>query len=166
MLPRETRWVRYVFLGTLWLWTPAVGGDEPVGRRGPGDRVSVTLQPRRAVIDIHSPTGIGDVPVSRIGPQWPDEVTVRLHLHGLECVRLQTASRDLQGAFPTSANEMLDVAPASSEPGRLNIVARDAQGKPTTTIPLKDGVFIVFVPRELLTDNPASLRIEWIDFYR
>jgi len=41
-----------------------------------------------------------------------------------------------------------------------------ADGKPSTDYPLKDGYFEVAVPAALLRDQPKTLTLKWIDFYR
>jgi hypothetical protein len=39
-------------------------------------------------------------------------------------------------------------------------------GKPATTIPLNDGYFEIQLPKALFEDNPKSITVNWIDFYR
>ncbi len=39
-------------------------------------------------------------------------------------------------------------------------------GKPAKTIPLDDGYFEMQLPKALFEDNPKSITINWIDFYR
>ncbi len=39
-------------------------------------------------------------------------------------------------------------------------------GKPVRTIPLDDGYFEVQLPKALFENNPKSITISWIDFYR
>ena len=39
-------------------------------------------------------------------------------------------------------------------------------GKSAETIPLKDGYFEMQLPKALLEDDPKSITVNWIDFYR
>ena len=39
-------------------------------------------------------------------------------------------------------------------------------GKQVTTVPLKDGYFEIQLPKAFLEDNPKSITVNWIDFYR
>ncbi len=42
----------------------------------------------------------------------------------------------------------------------------DRDGKPTNSIPLIDGYFEMQLPKAMFDDNPKSITISWIDFYR
>ena len=46
----------------------------------------------------------------------------------------------------------------------IRMVGKD--GKPVKTIPLKDGYFEMQLPKALFEDNPKSITLNWIDFYR
>lgn len=39
-------------------------------------------------------------------------------------------------------------------------------GEPVKTIPLKDGYFEMELPQALFDDNPKSITLNWIGFYR
>lgn len=39
-------------------------------------------------------------------------------------------------------------------------------GEPVKTIPLEDGFFEMQLPKVLFEDNPKSITLNWIDFYR
>ena len=39
-------------------------------------------------------------------------------------------------------------------------------GEPVKTIPLKNSYFEMRLPKALFEDNPKSITLNWIDFYR
>jgi len=47
---------------------------------------------------------------------------------------------------------------------KIRMVGND--GKPVKTIPLKDGYFEIHFPKAIFDDNPNSISLNWIDFYR
>jgi hypothetical protein len=48
----------------------------------------------------------------------------------------------------------------------IDVRALDRNGKTVDGLPERGGCFEVTVPRDLFEKAPASLRLEWIDFYR
>ena len=62
----------------------------------------------------------------------------------------------------TKEDELLD----SKSPYWMEIRSIGNDGKPTNEIPLKDGYFEMQFPKAFLEDNPKSITVHWIDFYR
>jgi hypothetical protein len=48
----------------------------------------------------------------------------------------------------------------------MNICIVGGDGKPEREIPLKDGYFEITLPKAFFENNPKSITVEWIDFYR
>lgn len=48
----------------------------------------------------------------------------------------------------------------------MNIRMVGNDGKPAKTIPLKDGYFEMQLPKAFIEENPKSITVNWIDFYR
>jgi len=46
----------------------------------------------------------------------------------------------------------------------IRLVGKD--GKPVKTIPLDGGYFELQLPKALFKNNPKSITVNWIDFYR
>jgi len=46
----------------------------------------------------------------------------------------------------------------------IRLIGRES--KPVAKIPLEDGNFEIQLPKALFEENPKSIRINWIDFYR
>jgi hypothetical protein len=139
------------------------------------DAVEVKTEKDRAVVVVRSPFGISHAVVERLQDDWPKTVTVRLHLKGLENFRAANgkttlhAAAGVQGGKPTvrvwkdgNENALLD----EKSPLWLDIRILGEDGKPARDIPLKNGYFEVTLPRAFLADNPKSITLTWIDFYR
>src|SRR4051812_40960287 len=78
---------------TLPLGTPRAAGDDPPARftvtsRKADDTVAVGGDRDRTVFEIKSPSGISRAVVERKGDAWPKVVVVRLHLTGLENLKV------------------------------------------------------------------------------
>ena len=54
----------------------------------------------------------------------------------------------------------------SKSPHWMTIRMVGSDGKPAMDIPLKDGYFEMLLPKVFFEDNPKSITINWIDFYR
>ena len=137
------------------------------------DKVEVKVESGKAVFSIHSPFGISQTVIERTDGNWPDSVILRLHLKGLESFKVSNGKVTIEAAVSSQdgkvrlrkdgkEDEPLDFkSPYWTE---IRIVGKD--GKPETKIPLEDGYFEILLPKALLEDNPKSITISWIDFYR
>ncbi len=137
------------------------------------DRIGVTFRDDKAVISVHSPFGISQAVIERKDKKWPDSITLRLHLKGLEGLKISDGKITLEAAVSTQ-----DCTARLWEDGRedspldsgnhswMEIRLIDKDGKQTKGIPLDDGYFEMQLPRTLLEGNPTSITINWIDFYR
>ena len=54
----------------------------------------------------------------------------------------------------------------SKSPYWMDIRMVGNDGKPAKDIPLKDGFFEMQLPKVFFEDNPKSITVNWIDFYR
>ncbi|MGB6042238.1 MAG: hypothetical protein WBF93_03680, partial [Pirellulales bacterium] len=59
-----------------------------------------------------------------------------------------------------------DVTTVTRSPFWTEIGIFNADGKRTENIPNKGGYFELALPNALFKDNPESLHLDWIDFYR
>lgn len=159
---------------------PAGAGAPPeepafiVITKNPDDRVDIEYQSGIAQIDIQSPTGIGSAAFELASGPMPEGMTLRLHLKGLEQIRLTSAQDQIAASVSSS-----EAAPAENQtllssgaetpllPGHplwmpIAIVANQAEKK----IPLEEGYFEITVPQEFIRNAGTTFEIEWIDFYR
>jgi hypothetical protein len=160
--------------------TPPTGSDDPrprftISTRKADDTVEVTGDADRTAFDVRSPSGIGRAVVDRTGDAWPKVVVVRLHLKGLETLKVSNGTvavgaaagvRDGKVEVRQWTGDKDETPPAADDPLRLTIRALDTAGKPAAGLPLDGGHFEVTLPAAFFRETPKALTVEWIDFYR
>ena len=139
------------------------------------DQIVVDQRKSAVVFAIRSPTGIGQATIQRTGDKWPDSVVLRLHLSGLEHLKIAAGNTELGVSVSSHEPETrIGVGTVGEEAQAVDsrsafwmeVRRLDAHGKPTTASPLKDGWFEMRLPGKLIADNPESMTLEWIVFYR
>ena len=137
------------------------------------DKVEVKVESGKAVFSIHSPFGISQTVIERTDGNWPDSVILRLHLKGLESFKVSNGKVTLEASRSSQDGKVLlwmdgkeDSPLDFTSPywTEIRIVGKD--GKTETKIPLNDGYFEIQLPKALFEDNPKSITVNWIDFYR
>ncbi|MBA4017759.1 MAG: hypothetical protein C0483_11345 [Pirellula sp.] len=138
--------------------------------------MAVEVHKANALISIRSPVGISDAVIERSSEPWSEHLVLRLHLKGLENLRISNGKVTLDAAVSSQDDDMnrvrlwrdgkedspLDAtSPCWME---ISLVGRD--GKSTKEIPLNDGYFEMKLPRPIFEGNPKSITVSWIDFYR
>jgi hypothetical protein len=175
---------RWRFVGALAVlslaWVPLAAGEKGAGQfevtvPRKDDLVKVLAAKGKVTFDITSPFGISRAVIERKGERWPAEVVVRLRLKGLENFKAQSGKVTLQAAVSVSEGKTkvrlwkgdkdTEVLPRT-DPLWMEVRAVGADGKPARELPLKGGHFELTLPRALLADNPRTLTLQWIDFYR
>ena len=137
------------------------------------DKVEFKVEKNRIVFSIYSPFGISQAVIESTNGIWSESVILRLHLKGLENFKVSNDKVTLEAAVSSQdgvarlwkdgkENLPLD----SKSPYWMEIRRIGKGGKPTTSIPLSDGYFEINLPKALFEDNPKSITVSWIDFYR
>lgn len=137
------------------------------------DKVAIIVQEATVVVSIHSPFGISQAVIQPRNGKWPRTVKLRLHLKGLEHFKV-TNDKVVIEASVSSHNKTIRLWKDAQEEKPLNaknaywtkirIVKPD--GKSPASIPVKDSYFEVQLPQAMFKDNPKSVTVSWIDFYR
>jgi hypothetical protein len=137
------------------------------------DRVEVQDDKRKVVFVIKSPFGISQAVIERESEEWPDAVIVRLHLKGLEKFRASNGKVAIDAAVASQDGtvrvwqEGKDDTPLNEKsPLWTDIRIVGSDGKAAKELPLKGGHFEVTLPSAFFRDNPKSITLNWIDFYR
>lgn len=137
------------------------------------DKVEVKAEKDKVVFSVHSPFGISSATIERTNPKWPDAVVLRLHLKGLENFQATTDKVKLEVSVSSQDGKAQlwkdgkEESPLDSQsPFWMTIRMIGGDGKPATAIPLKDGFFEMALPKAFFEDNPKSITVNWIDFYR
>jgi hypothetical protein len=98
-----------------------------------------------------------------------------LHLTGLERLQVSNGKRKLSAAVSQVQGKMQirnwcddkeEQTLNDRSPFRLDVRIIGREGKPAAELPLKNGYFEMLLPTEFLAENPESIQIDWIDFYR
>jgi hypothetical protein len=141
-------------------------GAEPiepvkVELRRAADKVAVVQKDDGPVIvNVTSATGIGAATLQRSGDKWPNALTVRVNLRGLEGLTIAHGDTRLRTSLQQADHEgWRRAADGQWQPAEL-----DAAFRPKLTLD-KTGVTIE-IPAHWLDPKQDELLIEWIDFYR
>ena len=135
----------------------------------PGDELACTVSGEVARVVIRS--GIGRATISRTGEHWPESLRLELRLKGLEGLEIVNGARKLSASIASTGDHPARLWLQTGEQG-----TRVEPGSPLWSeakvvggrreIPLAKGHFEFLIPPAFLDDNPASIRLQWIDFYR
>ncbi len=141
------------------------------------DRLEVCAGEGRVVFSVASPRGIGAAAIRRRARQWPKTVVLRLQLRGLESLTIEAGQVTLGASVSSSAPHAVRLYASETGTQQEKTVERGhrywtqvrivgADGKPASGLPTEGGWFELQLPPALLKDNPESLAIRWVDFYR
>lgn len=137
------------------------------------DQVDVKVENASMVFSVHSPFGISQSVIESTSGDWSDSVMLRLHLKGLENLKVSNgkvtieaavSSQDGQVRLWKDSREEETLDSKSQYWTEIRMIGKD--GKPETKIPLEDGYFEIQLPKALFEDSPKLITINWIDFYR
>jgi hypothetical protein len=137
--------------------------------RSDGDRVEVEVHGDQHLVIIHSPRGISEVTLQRLGETWPERVVVQMRLKGLESLTVSGGEMAVQAAVSTGRDRAAirqwpvpdeQVALTANDPLWLDL--RIIPGGRAETV----RGFEWTVPWGLQQVNPCELRVNFIDFYR
>jgi len=145
-------------------------GDSAVTSAKEVDRViQVTLE-------LKSPTGIGQCIVHRNAKTWPKPFALRFDLRGLEQVVVHVGQRKWKGSVSShdgtirwsrSDAEAAETPIEATEPDWCPIRIVDSEASSSIRVPLAEKArWELTLPGQWLDENPESIRISWIDFYR
>jgi len=140
-----------------------------VGREN--SRVQFFATGEKTIVDITSEFGIDKGTVRRTSSTWPKEMTVRLHLRGLERFLVGNGETSVAWSVASTGNHQSTVSLRSGteetpldkrSPYYTEVQIVGGNG----SFPLKTGYFEVALPAKLLASNPEQITLQWIDFYR
>lgn len=130
----------------------------------------------RVGLELKSLTGIGQCIVHRNSETWPKSFALRFDLRGLEQVVVHVGKRKWLGSVSshdgtvrwTRSDEDTHETPiASDEPDWCPIRVAESTTSPPIRVPLSEKErWELTLPAQWLAENPESIRISWIDFYR
>ena len=159
---------------------PADKGDAPaafdIKCRKKDDAIAVSTEGDKTTFTVTSGSGIGGATVERKVNRWPDELILRVHLRGLESLTLSSGDVKLAASVLSHGDNqrLLHLWKDGKEGSQLekdspywmDIQPLDAGGKANKGLPEKGGWFEMKIPKAMLTGQPKTITLEWIDFYR
>ncbi|HMD80845.1 MAG TPA: hypothetical protein VKE92_06020 [Anaerolineales bacterium] len=155
----------------------AQSGDEPVftaTTKNQDDQINIEYENGVTTFEIHSPTGIGTAKFDLESGSMPQKLILRLHLEGLEGLRLVSsqatiaASASSSDAFNTTDQRVMasgneySLTPIDPLWMKIEIISGETDKK----IPLENEYFEIMVPKEFIHSAGNSFEVQWIDFFR
>ncbi|MCE9518147.1 MAG: hypothetical protein K8R87_01045 [Verrucomicrobia bacterium] len=139
--------------------------------------IKTSSQKEAVIFDIHDARGLGGVSITPKLGVWPKSVIVRLHLSGLESLRMSNGKVTLSGSVVSQSGHMrlLEIEESDkkreadkNDPLWVNIRMLDGQGNEIDRLPVpeKGGYFEITLPPALLCAAKRGMTLRWIDFYR
>lgn len=164
------------FLIVLAVALPSIAHDTAtfkITKKHDNDWIEVKSEKDKVIFVVRSPLGISNAVLERVDEAWPDSVVLRLHLSGLESFKASNGKTTLGTAVSSPDGKVRlwkdgneDSALDAESPYWVPVRIIGSDGKPTNVIPLKGGYFEMELPRKFFEDNPKSMTLKWIDFYR
>lgn len=169
-----------IALGLVGCATPSAKPDvgiSPVSATARAARVVIPYTGERGPIIVQlDHTAIGSAVLTRQRDRWPRQILLRIHTAGLESIAITAGNLKLVASYSSHSGHSTIVSlwksgveepPLTDQsPYWMKISALTDGGKPSTAIPLSDGYFEMQIPAALLEDQPETIALQWIDFFR
>jgi hypothetical protein len=172
-----------LFLGAMALLVaagcaPASGAADPtvlgVSTTGSGNSATVTLTGDTALIDVASTSGIGALTLTHSSGPFPQAITLRLALGGLEELRLAYDDQQIvvgvSSGVPHTIHQSLRGADGRERalgPGDPHWVGVELSPEQLQRpFPIAGGGLSLTLPPGLIEAAPHELSIRWVDFFR
>jgi hypothetical protein len=125
------------------------------------DSAAVTSAHNATVLAITSKSGIGGAKLLRTGAQWPERLTIRLNVKGLESLRIENGHIRLDAAFKRRRQ-----VPYWNIGNNSDRRSRPRDGTLEVDMIKTETSIEIVIPREILDGNPERIGLFWIDFFR
>ena len=159
-------------------------------RTAPGEKVAGEVHKEIVEIDLRSEKGIGECTLTRKGDNWPETMTVRMHLRGLESFELVYEGGQCEGSRQVGTVRLSGGWSSTQGPlaWEKSVLCKDSpvlggeKWKPKTggirvggskvdspvRIPLPDGCYFecTITSEWFENENPQSIELRWVDFFR
>jgi hypothetical protein len=142
----------------------------------PDNEVDLTAEGATAIFEIASLGGIGQAHIRWLGGVEPERILLRLHLRGLEELRLTDGDTVRTVTIQSTNGGVRQSIAAAGTLVERDITADDPLWLPTRiiapaanqgpVIPLRDGYIEVELPPGVLSRTSPLLAVHWVDFFR
>jgi hypothetical protein len=158
--------------------SPGVPATEPpaftITTGGEGNDVALSSGGNTLVLDVRSPQGIGRADFEHVSGPFPEKFLLRLHLSGLEELRLIAGETTVIASVPAGEIHAVSQRVVSSEQVE-QIILEDSpnwmeiqfvvEGTSTSGSSAQAGFFEIELPMDLMREADR-FSIQWIDFFR
>ncbi|MEZ4712849.1 MAG: hypothetical protein R3A44_37015 [Caldilineaceae bacterium] len=136
--------------------------------------MSTHISPDRdeLTIDVYSQRGIGSATLTfahYFPDHLPDQITLNLHLEGLEQFQITTDDQVIIANIPSSGNgdAIQSAAPASNDATQVqSISSNNPLWLTITKLGDSDPYFSIVLPSLLFQKDVQNMTLKWVDFYR
>ena len=125
------------------------------------------------IFDIYSQIGIGDAEVKLTKGEWPETISFRVHLMGLEEFKFAYGETVVTASVSSSGeNLILESVSQNGEEQPISVDSsyympiRIESENSELGIPLEDGYFEIDAPVDFFAGAYDGFAISWVDFYR
>jgi hypothetical protein len=141
-------------------------------------RIQFESQDDSTVFDITSDFGIDQAVIERQTDNWPKCILIRLHLSGLESFKASNGKITIQWAAADTIDKTrvlllqgrneVELTPDNPYWTGVQVVGkkRNTPVQDSSIEILRDKYFELRLPQKLLAENPRSITLAWIDFFR
>lgn len=130
----------------------------------------ITAEGGAVVLQVHSASGIGSCDISRVAHEaWPAVIQLRLHLRGLEQLKLHAGAVQVMTGISSSSGGQQFASAREGDGVERALERGEAEWPHMNVMHGAEGhaaVFEVTVPQAMLRSNPPKLSVHWIDFFR
>lgn len=176
---RFLRWVIESAIMTVTIMVTSCSPIQPpaslqVVAERPDSSITVSGADGAAILEIHSPSGIGAATVSMGEGLAPRQIVLRFFLNGLEELRLSYADVELIVSVPSQqTGEVLQLRSVNgqqltierTDPAWMEVRTPGKHGYNSATAPNGAPIEVV-LPADFQRRNPRQFTMAWIDFFR
>ncbi len=136
-----------------------------------GAQVSIQENPNATRIEIRCERGIGRATITRRSKTWPACIRLRCYLAGLESLQVSSGATTVEWSAHHGPNESGRVTLREGSTERV-IDSRSPYWTPICITAQGDApniaepFFEIPLPSQLFEDNPSSIVLKWVDFFR
>lgn len=171
--------IRRMFLAFLFSGLSlirALGNEPPspfkITTKRTTDQIAILQKEKQVRFQVKSPTGISQATIERQSENWPETVVIEMHLKGLEHFQISNEKATIQAAVSNQGepnpvrvwlNQKEDRPLDKNHPLWMEIrrmTPKDQKGDTGEVF------FQMELPREFLKQQPSTIALEWVDFYR
>jgi hypothetical protein len=168
---------RLAVLAILALFAAACGAEAQsasIVSRQQDAQIQLQSTPEQLLVDVVSPSGIGDATIRLAPGVKPAKIILRFHLAGLESMTYRYGQTSVAASIASGGDHRVleSVSSGSGAADSKPIVPISPAWMPVTIVskdnayPIQEGYIDVEAPRDFLAGSERQFSFSWVDFYR